>query len=87
MGPTMNSPSDNSYGQRDIEGTLNKLTETYMKIMKNEARIWLIRSISDKGLSTRDIYSFVYKQAKLRSHYRSLDKNTVKSATRAKLKI
>ena len=73
-GPTMNSPSDKSCGQRDIVGIIHKLKETYMDIVKNESRIWLIRSIADNGLSTRDIYSFVYKQAKLRSQYRVLDK-------------
>ena len=85
-GPTMNTPSVNSCGQRDIEGIVHKLNETYMEIMKNESRIWLIRSIADNGLSTRDIYSFAYKQARLRSYYKILDNQTVKSAMRAKLK-
>ena len=83
---TMNSHSEASNGQGHIEGIIFKLRELHRKVMKNETRIWLIRSLSSRNLSTRDIYSFVFKQAKLRSHYRLLDKQTVKSATYAKLK-
>ena len=82
----MRSHSENSDGERHIAGILTKLEEIHRKVMKYETRIWLIRSLTSRDISTRDIYSFVSKQAKIRSHYRVLDKQTVKSATRAKLK-
>ena len=82
----MRSQSENSDGPRHIEGILTKLEEIHRKVMKYETRIWLIRSLTSRGLTTRDVYSFVSKQAKIRSHYRVLDKQTVRSATRAKLK-
>ena len=82
----MSSRSDSSIGEREIEGNIKKLKETHTKIAKNQARVWLIRSLADRNLSLRDIYSFLYKQAKLRSQYDQVDKQTAVSAARAKLK-
>ena len=82
----MRSHSEHSNGRREIVGLIDKLRVTHKKVVSDEMRIWLIRQLTDRGLTTRDIYSFVYKQAKLRSFYRILDKQTMKSAIHAKLK-
>ena len=37
----------------------NLLLEAHMLIMKNELRIKLLRSLLDKNLATRDIFSFL----------------------------
>ena len=59
----MSSQSGVSDGRRRIDGIINKLEEIHRKIMKDETRIWLIRSLAERDLSTRDIYSFILKQA------------------------
>ena len=43
-------------GQGHIDGLLSELSETYVSIMKNETRIWMLRSLLDRGLSTNDIF-------------------------------
>ena len=82
----MTSQCEDSNGRRDIVGIIDKLRVTHRKVMSDETRIWLIRKLADRGLTTRDIYSFVCKQARLRSCYRVLDRQTIRAATHAKLK-
>ena len=84
--PTMRTHSDCSNGRRHIDGILNRLNKTHSTLMKNESRIWLLRSLADRGLCTRDVYYFAYNQAKIRSFYKVLDKQTIRSATQAELR-
>ena len=67
----MTSPSESSNGQGDIVRLLNKLRDTHKHIVKNKSRIWLMKSLADRSLTTRDVYLFVFKQARIRSSYRT----------------
>ena len=71
-------------GKRHIRGE-EDLTKTYKDISESKLRIWLLRSLMSRNLSTRDIYSFINGQAKLRTDLKLLDYKTMTSAMRTKL--
>ena len=70
---------------RHIKRTMKQLSELYEGISNDKLRIWLLRELLSRNLSTRDIFSFVEGQAKLRSDIKSLDLRTMTSAMRTKL--
>ena len=61
------------------------MSELYEGISNDKLRIWLLRELLSRNLSTKDIFSFVEGQAKLRSDIKSLDLRTMTSAMRTKL--
>ena len=73
-------------GVEDIEESESELEETHRKLMLNESRTWLLRSLLDRNRCTRDIYSFASNQAANRIEYNSLDPQTIKAAMRSKMK-
>ena len=72
-------------GKRHIRGE-EDLTKTYKDISESKLRIWLLRSLMSRNLSTRDIYSFIRHKAELRSIVKSLDMRTMTEAMRTKSK-
>ena len=64
INPSLKSPNRRRDGARHFAGTDWDLLETQRNIMKNELRIWLLRSLLSKGLATRDIYYFALGQVK-----------------------
>ena len=70
---------------RHIERLMKQLSELYAGILDDKLNIWLLRELLYRNLSTRDIFSFVEGQAKLRSDIKSLDLRTMTSAMRTKL--
>ena len=66
-------------------GANSNLLKAELTVMKNELRVWLIRSLMKKGLATRDIFSFTSKQAELRTFKKHPDNLTSRQAMKAKL--
>ena len=73
-----------SDGNQSFNETLGKLNKTCEDIGTCEARVWLIDQLLRKNLSTRDVYSFAIKQARLRVFNREPDAQTIKHAMHAK---
>jgi len=69
----------------DIEGLKIELKKTLHRMMLEDTRIWLIKTLLRMKLATWDIFNFAVKQAGLRTTLKSLDWQTMKSALRAKL--
>ena len=69
-----------------IDGSFSKLLDTSMLVMKDETRIWMLKKLLDKNISTNDVYAFASSQAGLRLYEKVLDKNTVVAAMHAKIR-
>ena len=69
-----------------IPGNKGKLREKYLHVANAEARLWLFKQMLDRDIATRDIQSFVEKQAGLRREFKQVDMNTLRVAMRAKYK-
>ena len=69
-----------------ILGLESELERTYRSLMKDELRIWLLRTLSSNNICTREIYYFVVNQARLRTTNNRIDAATVHSAMSAKIK-
>ena len=76
---------DENEGERHIMRTLKQLSELYSGISDDKLRVWLLRELLSRNLATRDIFSFVEGQEKLRSDIKLLDIRTMTSAMRTKL--
>ena len=70
---------------RNFTGTDWDLLEIHREIMRNELRVWLLRSLLSEGLATRDIYHFTLNQAKLCTVDRGPDQLTMKAAMNVKI--
>ena len=77
--------SESDIKARQIEETIGQLNKIYADISDDNLRIWLLRELMKRNLSTRDIYSFINGQAKLRTDLKLLDYKTMTSAMRTKL--
>ena len=71
--------------QRNLSGKDWDLLEIHRNIMKDELRVWLLRSLINKNLATRDIYHFSVNQARQRSFKTELDKPTITAAMNIKI--
>ena len=79
------TPDDNSSvssGYRHLVGThKGKLLEAHMIIMRNELRLWLLKSLISRDLATPDVYNFAKKkQGLLRCLDKRPDKETIRVA-------
>ena len=74
-----------SYGDPIHTGLNSELSEILFEISTAESRLWLLRNMISKNLVTRDVLSFVNKQANLRVVNKDLDQTTIKAAMNAKL--
>ena len=74
-----------SDGEEIHSGTLSEIQKTLFSYSISKAREWLLLQMLKKGLATRDVISFVRKQANLRLEVKTLDNPTVKAAMKAKL--
>ena len=72
-------------GTRSFSGAISELLNASIEVMKNETRIWLLKSLMKKNLATRDIFSFAMKQANLRSINKTPDSLTIRRAMCIKL--
>ena len=73
-------------GFRHFGRDRKELIKTYNNISKNRLRIWLVKTLISENLATRDIHTFARNQSELRSIIKSLDRKTMTSAMRTKLK-
>ena len=62
-----------------------ELYEAHRAVMKNEMRLWLLKSLLEKNLATRDIYYFAKNQAKLRTFDQVPNPGTMKTAMNVKI--
>ena len=69
-----------------IAGLEDLLLETHMVVMKNETRLWMLKSLLDRNLATNDIYSFVSGQAFLRDNDSTPDPDMTRIAMKAKIR-
>ena len=68
-----------------VNTVVKQLVITWRQLIRTESNIQLFASLLKKGISTRDVYSFATKQAKLRKVCRGLDKPLTRAAMRCKL--
>ena len=73
-------------GTRQIGKVEQHLLETYQNISDGRLKIWLLRTLMSRNLSTRDIFSFLKKQTELRLYVKTVDRSTMVSAMRMKLR-
>ena len=71
--------------QRNFSGTDWDLLEIHRDIMRNELRVWLLRSLLSKNLATRDIYYFTLNQARQCTFGTEPDQTTIKAAMNVKI--
>ena len=72
--------------QIDEDETVSELVEAHRRIMMNESRLELMRSLLQRGLCTRDIYAFACSQADLCVTTSDPDRSTVKCAMKRKIR-
>ena len=72
-------------GESLLSRKISEVREIHGKAMMEECRIWLLKSLQSKHLCTRDIYSFISNQAKLKSQDDILDSSISRSAMRSKI--
>ena len=68
-----------------VQAVVSRLVRSWRLLIASECNMKFFKSLLDKNISTRDIFSFVQKQANLRRIYKDLDKSMTKTAVRAKL--
>ena len=80
------SPDWRQHGHKYFEGDLyEKLLKTHIEIMENRMRLWLLKTLKRKNLTTRDIFFFSKKQGLLRKLNKLPDKKTILAAMHAKI--
>ena len=70
----------------DIERLREELKKTLHRMMLEDTRIWLIKTLLRRKLATWDVYNFAKKQSDLRTTIKDLDWRTMNCALRTKLK-
>ena len=80
------SPDWRQHGHKYFEGDLYEiLLKTHIEIMENRMRLWLLKTLKRKNLTTRDIFFFSKKQGLLRKLNKLPDKKTILAAMHAKI--
>ena len=80
VGQAMNVASDGK-----VNTVVSKLVNSWRQLIGSESNVHLFTQLLKKGISTRDVHSFVSKQAKLRKVLKGLDKPLSRAAMRTKL--
>ena len=70
----------------EVEVIESELIEAHRRSIQNESRLHLMKNLLEKGLCTRDIYSFACTQADLCVTTADLDISTVKCAMKMKIR-
>ena len=85
--PTTWKDTTESCGRKynNIAGIENRLLEATMTVMRNELRIWLLRSLLERNLATRDIFHFAKNQGMLRQYNKIPDRRTIEIAMKVKI--
>ena len=78
----MDASLDVPSGSLNITELSNRLQETYNAVTEFDLRKELLENLVNEDLATRDIFSFVKGQAKLRLIDKRMDKKTSRQAMR-----
>ena len=70
----------------DFERLKIELKKTLHRLMMEDTRIWLVKTLMKQKLATWDVYNFAANQASLRTTVKTVDWRTINAALRAKLK-
>ena len=81
----MDASLDVPSGSLNITELSNRLQETYNAVTEFDLRKELLENLVNEDLATRDIFSFVKGQAKLRLIDKRMDKKTSRQAMRSKI--
>ena len=73
-------------GRYNFAGTEEERHKTHEKIIRDELRLWLLKSLLERDLATREIYYFVKKQGDKRETNKKPDIMTIRSAMSVKIK-
>ena len=79
------SPVRDSSGDSIINELGTELQELYVNLGENRSRKLLLETLNNEGLATRDIFSFVVKQAQQKVLTRDIDQATSEQAMKAKI--
>ena len=69
----------------EVNLVVSELVKNWRKLISSECNIKFFTSLLNNNISTRDIHSFVQKQAELRKVHKKLDKPMTRCAMRSKL--
>ena len=81
----MDTNVDVPSGSLNITELTNRLQETYNAVTEFDLRKELLENLVNEDLATRDIFSFVKGQARLRLIDKRMDKKTSRQAMRSKI--
>ena len=70
----------------DFERLKTELKKTLHKMMLEDTRSWLVKTLLKMKLATWDVYNLAKKQADLRTTNKALDWKTINCALRTKLR-
>ena len=76
----------NNASNGQVNTVVSKLVKNWRKLVSSECNVRLFRKLLSNDISTRDIYSFVKKQADLKKVHKVMDKPMTKAAMKSKLK-
>ena len=68
-----------------VKHVVCKLEECWLKLAQTESNVFLFCELLKRNISTRDVFYFALKQAKIRRVHKKLDPPLTKAAMRAKL--
>ena len=83
--PTTASHGVGLRGTKHYSGTEGEVLEASLRVMKSELRVWLLQSLMDRNLATRDVFNFAEQQANLRYCNKTPDLKTMRQAMIMKL--
>ena len=75
----------NSTSNGKVNAVVGKLVKNWRQLYRSESNVHLFSDLLSKNICTRDIHSFLTKQASLRKVHNNLDKPMSRAAMRAKL--
>ena len=79
-------PSHTKCKMADFERLKTELKKTLHKMMLEDTRSWLVKTLLKMKLATWDVYNLAKKQADLRTTNKALDWKTINCALRTKLR-
>ena len=82
----LTNASMNADSNGKVKAVVSKLVRNWRQLNASECNVKLFQKLISNGISTRDIHSFVMKQADLRKIHKGLDKPMSVAAMRSKLK-
>ena len=68
-----------------VKHVVGKLEDCWIKLAHSESNLFLFNELLKRNISTRDVFYFALKQAKIRKVYKKLDPPLSKTAMKSKL--